>query len=113
MQYPVSGSRLYTLIVEYEGLTSISQFIAESPAEAVDKWFAAIGDGTPYGLTTEQTRALSSAYAARDEEEIDVSPVSGVSGVWCATVFGDPEVAFYNIVATEAPPKSETAATIR
>lgn len=94
----VSGRR-FTIVVEFEGTTSVSQLPANDPTEAVRRWFERLGNGDPYGLSADQARRLKAEFLGCEHRR--PVPLSGLFNAWCTSVFGGDTSALFNIILTE------------
>lgn len=106
---------LFTVILEFGGLTSVSQFIATNPDTALLRWEDGLSDPLTYGLRPEQAQAVARVLVAqrRDHEEWTLSrkrqapfvtAVSEVKNVWCVTFFVGRKFGLINIIATNSEP---------
>ncbi|HTC31918.1 MAG TPA: hypothetical protein VK724_01025 [Bryobacteraceae bacterium] len=87
---------LFTIILEFEGTNSVSQFSAAGPSAAYQKWLKGLENPNKYGLTPQQGRAVIKALAAnralhRQVNEAlgrnyrELVPLQGLTKVWCVT----------------------------
>jgi hypothetical protein len=53
------GSRLFTVVMEFEGTTSVAQLLAPSVEDAVTLWVKGLSDPVVYGLTGRQRARLA------------------------------------------------------
>ena len=88
--------RLYTILLEFESTTSVSQFRAASSTEALELWSRHLGDGHRYGLSPVQAQSIASDWDA----QFSACPLNDVLGVWCHTVLAGASLALFNVVAT-------------
>jgi hypothetical protein len=82
--------RLFTVVMDFEGTTSVSQFVARSPREAMTRWAADLSKPDSYALTDGQRARLLRGFED-GEHYRDVgfhSPVRllGLQNAWCSTV---------------------------
>ena len=96
----ISTSRLYTLLLEFSGTTSVSQVQAQSPEEAVRQWIAKLLEPKAYGLSKGPARSLKSALDRQDGDSL--AALNGLTRVWCATALVKKELALLHIVETKA-----------
>jgi hypothetical protein len=89
--------QLYTIILEFEGTTSIAQEEAMGPDEALNQWFKGLADKDSYGLTAAQSQALLATSCPDPFETVEVT---GVRSVWCATALASDNLALFTIVKT-------------
>jgi len=92
----------FTVVLEFEGVTSVSQLTAKSANSALLKWREALTNPRGYGLTVEQGRRISRAL----DGGVRRKPVmlNGITNVWCQTVLAGREgIALFNIIATVPP----------
>jgi len=58
---------LFTVILEFDGVNSVSQFYASGADAAFRKWVHDPGDPNRHALTTSQAQAVAEALAANRE----------------------------------------------
>ena len=75
MEPPNNTKSLFTVVMEFEGTTSVSQVRADGPAEAVRHWLERLGSGTAYGLTRDQARRLREGFSGDDYDPV---PLQGL-----------------------------------
>ena len=86
---------LYTFIMEYAGGTYISQVRAASPKAAVGRWARE--------LPADEIRDFGPASQARLVREVAeevLTPVEGLSNVWCVATLIRGQLALINFVHT-------------
>jgi hypothetical protein len=90
--------------MEFEGTTSVSQFIAEQAADALKLWLAGLGEPNAYGLSGSSARLLKAAFADEhafvDDPAAMLSPIQGVASVWCTTARVRGKLALLTLVKT-------------
>jgi len=103
---------LYTVILEFDGLSSVSQFRASGPEGTLRRWAAGLQTLNKYGLSKPQAKSVARAIAVArqlhsavndalgvDEEEL--TPLRGMKNVWCMTAStSKKKFVLLNIVAT-------------
>ena len=89
---------LYTVIMEFEGTTSVSQTTASTVVEALALWADGLRQPENYGLSSASAHRLFDCI----REEKDVKPVGirETVNVWCTTVLAGDSLALLNIVKT-------------
>jgi hypothetical protein len=105
--------KLFTVILEFEGTTSVSQVWASSPVYALDRWRDGLCDHGTYGLTGDQAsrlaKSLELAKSLGNEADAQAesdggpfpTPVATVENVWCtSTLTEHNSLALLNIVET-------------
>ncbi|HEY1758900.1 MAG TPA: hypothetical protein VGG72_26240 [Bryobacteraceae bacterium] len=112
MEESQATNRLFTVILEFEGTTSVGQVRAESAGDAFARWGKNILTPGSYGLTPGQAERLAlgfeeeakyrKAYAEMDiAPDSEPVPLNSVENVWCTTILtGDGSLALLNIVET-------------
>jgi len=91
--------QLYTVVMEFEGTTSVSQFMASCAREAFQRWLEGLSGHATYGLTNDQVSRLAKGVGTCVNE--DPSPIAGLQNVWCAEVLANRRgMALLNIVGT-------------
>ncbi len=96
---------LFTVILEFEGTNSVSQFTATDANEAFMEWMGGLNEPARYGLTRAQGIEIASTLADRLTEGIHQAPVAleGLRNVWCVATSTDREPTRFillNIIAT-------------
>jgi hypothetical protein len=89
---------LFTVIMEFDGTTSVSQFAAQGITEALRLWIAGLSQSNAYGLSGSSARQLAMAFA--EDRERCPTPIDGVENVWCSTALAEGQLALLNIVKT-------------
>jgi hypothetical protein len=90
--------RLYTVILEYDGGTYISQVRASDETEAVKAWAKVFWEENYIPKTS---RYLANAvYKEIQNDWIKPIALSGVVAVWCLTASFRRKIALLNIVKT-------------
>ena len=88
---------LYTLVLDFHGGTYISQFEADTPAEAVAAWCQE--------LQAEQLLGAVSSDVAEgvmiDAIENRLVEVEGLHGAWCAAATVEGNLALLNVIITQ------------
>ena len=85
---------LFTIILEFDGVNSVSQFSAPSAAAAFQKWVQGLDKPSNYALTSIQAQSVADALAAHSQLQRDVNealgvdhdelaPLNGIKNVWC------------------------------
>jgi hypothetical protein len=103
------SQKLFTIILEFDGVNSVSQVHATSPDEALQKWSERIGVPGEYGLKHDDaTMLMKMIEEARDShrrsEQIFsrnrsfVGPLNEVRNVWCLWLSMGNRSALINIV---------------
>jgi len=98
---------LFTVVMEFEGTTSISQVNARHPNDALMLWAAGLAASNAYGLSRSSARRLQSAIIEDANRAVsanigdDPVKIDGVKNVWCKSVAVEPKgLALFNIVKT-------------
>jgi len=90
---------LFTVVMEFDGTTSVSQFVATSVKNALKLWRKGLDQPIVYDLSPSSAQSFKVAYDKRDPDRAPV-PINGVAGVWCTTVVVGNRLALLNIVKT-------------
>jgi hypothetical protein len=96
----INSDQLYTVVMDFEGTTSVAQFRASSADSAVRLWLDGLTTRGSYGLSDSQ---LARLIEGSRPENLDApsTPIEGVQGVWCTEVLaGSHGMALLNIIAT-------------
>ena len=92
------GSKLFTVVMDFQGTTSVSQVRAIEASDALMRWVHSLKTDAACGLTSDQRTRLLNAF---DVEVDKVTSLGGVRNVWCATIsVPDGGLAVLNIIAT-------------
>jgi hypothetical protein len=91
---------LFTIILEFEGTTSVSQFSARDVGEVYRSWFQGLKNPSRYGLDANQSERLASALLSDDLQP--PTPLASTENVWCVSTHVDENYALLNFVATVA-----------
>ena len=91
---------LFTVILEFEGTTSVSQISARNVDGAYRNWFKGLSDQHRYGLDENQASRL--AYALSLDDLRSPTPIAATKNVWCVSTQVDGHYALLNFVATVA-----------
>lgn len=89
---------LYTVIMEFEGTTSISQKTAKTAVEALALWSDGLRQPEHYGLAPASARRLFDSI--REKHDMKPVNINGTANVWCTTVLAGENLALLNIVKT-------------
>lgn len=89
---------LYTVIMEYEGTTSVSQTTAKNAADALESWSVGLGQPEYYGLAPSSARRL--LKCVRENQDIALVNIDGTCNAWCVTFLSGENLALLNIVKT-------------
>lgn len=85
---------LFTFILEFDGVNSVSQFSASDVDAAFHKWVQGLGEPYKYALAEDQAKKVAKALAGRRQlhravnaslaiYDDELNPVSGMKNVWC------------------------------
>jgi len=103
MPEPANNNRLFTVIMDFEGITSATQFRASSVEDALRLWLDALSQPHACGLTDPQRARLLSDSNAFDRD-MAPTPLQGLQSTWCSTVSpNDRGLALLNIIETVDP----------
>jgi hypothetical protein len=91
---------LFTIILEFEGTTSVSQVSDQSVDEAYRVWLQGLRDPGRYGLNQKQAERLAAALSFDGIQQ--PTPLASTRNVWCASTHVDENYALLNFVATLA-----------
>jgi len=99
---------LFTILLEFEGINSVSQFSASDPDAAVRLWVHGLSKPMSYGFHQAETVAKALEAHGRQHRAVnealgidksELAPLGGVRNVWCLMGSGE-KPALLNIVAT-------------
>lgn len=108
---PGERKELFTVILDFEGTNSVSQFTALTPDEALREWHRGLDRPVNYNLKPDRAHLLSEALR-REWKECTERPsetgtlvvaLSEVKNVWCLWLALEDTSALINIVATLSP----------
>jgi uncharacterized protein YabE (DUF348 family) len=89
---------LYTVIMEFEGTTSVSQTTAGTVVEALKLWSGGLSESEHYGLApASASRLLEALVDSQDDEPVQIT---GTTNVWCTSILVGKKSALLNIVKT-------------
>ena len=92
---------LFTIILEFEGTTSVSQFAGPSVDAAYRAWFEGLKDPGRYGLDPTQAERLAAALSFDGLQT--PTRLASTANVWCTSTNVDENYALLNFVATLVP----------
>ena len=97
-----NGRRLFTIVMDFEGTTSVSQFRTTSVPLAVKLWLGELRKPKAYALTDRQRSRLLKGYE-RYDANFDLPPASlGLQSAWCQTISAvDKGIAVLNVIETK------------
>jgi hypothetical protein len=102
MPESANRGRLFTVLMEFEGTSSVSQFLADSAESALRLWLDGLSIKGGYGLTDRQRRRLSDGWSDLGLG-LNPTPLDGLQGAWCSSVLPKRgAMATLNIVETVA-----------
>jgi hypothetical protein len=104
MPRSVKTKRLFTVVMEFEGTTSVSQFKATNAEDALRLWLKGLRRADRHGLTAKQASRL--AAGSKSDEDVIPALLNGIKNVWCTTVLAGKGMALLNIIATESASQS-------
>ncbi len=99
---------LFTVILEFDGVTSVSQVDHRNVRGAFEEWTENLRYPEKLGLTTQQGRALAEAFDVDRGRE--PSELRDVRNVWCTTALSGNKLALVNIVATDSRENTDPSA---
>lgn len=91
---------LFTIMLEYEGTTSVSQVPGRSVDEAYRGWFRGLQDPGRYGLDPQQAKGLAAALSFDCIQS--PTPLASTKNVWSISARVDENLALLNFIATLA-----------
>jgi len=96
---------LFTIILEFAGTNSVSQFSASGPNAAFQKWVQGLESPNNYALTSQQGRAVTKSLTAKRElrDGHQLTQLRGLTNVWCVIAFAGRKprrCVLLNIIAT-------------
>jgi len=92
--------RLFSVVMDFEGTTSVSQFKAAKPEDALRLWLKGLSKPNRYGLTAKQASRL--VTGSESDEDMIPALLDGITNVWCSGVLAaDKGMALLNIIGTE------------
>jgi hypothetical protein len=92
--------RLFTVIMDFEGTTSASQFRTRSVEDAIRLWLKGLTRPGIYGLTERQRKRLAGGF---NDFDLDLapSPLTGLQSIWFSAASAKKKgVAVLNIIET-------------
>lgn len=106
---------LFTVILDFDGVNSVSQFYGLGPEQALREWQHNLNSPGEYGLKPDQARVLAKALQDEWDEHLEnerlhrrkdtfVLPVSEMTNVWCVWLSIQDKPALINIIATRSKP---------
>jgi len=95
--------KLFTIVMEFEGTTSVAQLAAPSVEEAVRLWVGGLAKARSYGLNKVQRSRLITGFERIDTHlNLAPAPLRGLRNVWCTTISADPTgLLLLNIIETK------------
>lgn len=91
------GTRLFTIVSEFTGTTSVMQVSASSVVEAAEAWAHRLRIEMPFGPSSER---LAEAVEA-SLRTFPPTQVAGVVRVWCMSALCDDQLCLANIIETK------------
>ena len=98
---------LFTIVLEYEGTTAVSQVSGRSVNEAYRRWFQGLKDPGRYGLDPKQAKRLAAALSFDGLRS--PTALASTTNVWCTSAHVDENYALLNFVATLATTSDRAA----
>jgi hypothetical protein len=91
----MTADKLYTLLLEYQGGTYISQVSGASPAAALPKWVSEISaeNLTEWRITRNDLAAITKSDG--------LVPIDGCYGVWCVSGSTKDGLVLINVISTD------------
>ena len=100
MPESVDSKRLFTIVMEFEGTTSVTQFRADSVQDALRLWLNDLSQQGIFGLTDVQRTRLAKGCSDFDLD-LAPAPLHGRQSIWCSTISAQGGgMALLNIVET-------------
>lgn len=90
---------LFTVILEFEGLNSVSQIDAADPDAAFRRWTEGLARPLGYGLDPKQAAALAKNIEGYKDRR-KLTALEGMQNVWCTTELVGKTSALFNIIGT-------------
>lgn len=90
---------VFTIVVDFEGTTSVAQLSAKHRWEAISKWHDQLGDGGARGLAPEQANRLLDAFDPTDERFLVA--LNTLKNVWYWGSSTD-SLAMFNVILTSS-----------
>ena len=88
---------LFTLLCEYDGGSHLHQVYASDAHAALLKWASVVKAEKPLGhAASERVARLAAATPVADE--VEITPVKGLTGVWCWSTLDADELVLTTIV---------------
>ena len=91
------GTRLFTIVGEFTGTTSVMQVSASSVVEAAEEWACQLRADMPFGSSSDR---LAEAVEA-SLRNLPPAPLAGVVRVWCLSALCDDQLCLANIIETK------------
>jgi hypothetical protein len=102
MAMPITAKQkkdmLFTLLLEFDGVNSVSQLEASSESAALLDWIRQLEHPERFGLDEKQGVALRRAFQI--DEGRSPTPLAERRNVWCTTALAGKKLVLLNIVAT-------------
>ena len=89
-------NRLFTIVSEFTGTTSVMQVLAPGVEAAAEAWARQLGGDMPFGPSSERVAEAVEASL----RTLPPTPVAGVVRVWCLSALCDDRLCLANIVET-------------
>lgn len=89
-------TRLFTIVSEFTGITSVMQVSASGVVEAAEAWARQLRADMPFGPSSPRVAKAVEAGL----RPLPPTPIAGVVRVWCLSALCDNQLCLANIVET-------------
>lgn len=91
----MKNNGLYTIFLDFDGGTYVSQVWAFSNREAMSKWF------TQVCPKVEDLSVFMKSFTLSEWEKLEIVPLSGLKNIWCGSLMVKDNLAILHLVATD------------
>ena len=86
---------LYTIALEFQGGTYISQLMAESERTAIDQWAQTLSELVP-NISSTDRKQLGEEFKYEE-----LAPLDGLVNTWCTSALVNGDLALLNLIKTD------------
>jgi hypothetical protein len=102
---------LFTMILEFDGTNSVSQFLARDADAAYQKWLRGLSYRNRYGLDEKQAHNVAKALKENRDlhrnvndalgvDDDELTALRGLQNAWCVFTFAGRKPILLNVIAT-------------